>query len=644
MMVSFLTLCVVGLVSATVEEFPEYPEYEPSPRCPNFCCGDNPCCGGSRPTGKQFAGRSPTRSRYGAVASVQPLASEAGISILKMGGHAVEAAIATNAVLGLVEPMSCGMGGDLMAFVWEQPENKLYGMNGAGRAAGNFSYEEMKNESYQIKGAYVIPSQGPLGVTVPGAVRGWCDLHAKFGKLPFKEMFQPAINYARNGFPVTDTIAYYWNTTYQVNYTEATSNGRYPRAADNYLETLMIPEVMPDGTTRLRAPKVGEIFMNRDLADSYEALANEGCDAYYHPNGTIAKKLLDFREVGGIKWNETDLLFTHSEWVTPINTTYRDQIRVFELPPNPAGAIVLQSLNILENFNISRMGLNSADATHINIETKKLTFADAAQFYADPEFAYVPIEGLLSKEYAKRRARLINPLRAAKTVEPGRPPSCRENEPFYKAGLPWLGDTTYISAASADGTMVSLIQSVFDNFGSHLIAPGTGFILQNRGGLFSLEEGHANQYKPYKRPFHTIMPGFATKIDQETKEESPWLVFGVKGSFMQPQGQVQAIQNIIDHGLNVQEAGDAGRWFHVGGEPPDPASINMTDGGYTQLEAGFCDATVLNLELRGHNITRGFNQGGYEAIMREPAQYGDGPGYVFSGATEMRKDGQVAVY
>ena len=616
-----------------------YPEYEPV-ECPNLCCSENTPVGGSRPTGKQFAGRSPTYSRYGAVATVQPLASQAGLQILKKGGHAVEAAIAANAVLGLVEPMSCGMGGDLMAFVWEEPEKKLYGLNGAGRAAWNFSYDEMVYESTEIRGTPIIPHQGPLGITVPGAVRGWCTLHEKFGKLPWKEIFGPAIHYAKTGFPVTDAISYYWNTTFTVNYTEATSNGKYPRAADGFIETLGIPELNEFGMPSMRAPKEGEIFSNMDLAESYEALAHEGCDAFYNPeNGTIAKKLLAFRDIGGIKWDGEDLKTTHSEWVTPINTTYRGKIRVFELPPNPAGAIVLQSLNILENFNLTKMGLNSADATHVNVETKKLTFADAAQYYADPEFAYVPIDGLLDKEYAKKRAKLINMRRAAKEVFPGDPTCSKDGRPHI---LPWMGDTTYISAASGDGTMVSLIQSVFDNFGSHLIAPGTGFILQNRGGLFSLQPGHANQYQPRKRPFHTIMPGFANKIDQETGEESPWISFGVKGSFMQPQGQVQAIQNIIDHGLNLQEAGDAARWFHVGGEPPD--LVNMTDGGYVQLEAGFCDLTVLDLIRRGHNITRGFNQGGYEAVSRDPAVYPDGPGFRFTGATEMRKDGQVAVF
>lgn len=431
-------------------------------------------CGGSRPVGAPFAGRSATKSKHGAVATASPLASEAGLQVLKDGGSAVDAAIAANLVLSVVEPMMCGPGGDLMALVWSEQDGKLFGYNGAGRAPGNVSLDTVRQLSAP---ASFIPSTGPVGVTVPGAPMGWCDLHERFGKLNFSRLFDRAIEYAQNGFPVSDVIAHEWQAAIDgIDTDEATSHGRYPHALDAFKATF--------------GSGPSEVFSNPALASTLRELAEQGCDAFYR-NGSIADQLAAARDVAGVLFDAQDLAEHRGEWIEPINVTYRNRYRIFELPPNPQGAAALQMLNILEGYDLKGWGLNSADALHAHVEAKKLAFADAAQYYADPQFVTdTPLEGLISKEYAAQRRALIGSS-AALNVDPGSPPQCAN------LGMPALGDTTYIAVASGNGDMISLIQSNYNGFGSKLVVGG--FALQDRGSLFTLDDSHANVYAPRKR-------------------------------------------------------------------------------------------------------------------------------------------------
>lgn len=517
-----------------------------------------------------------------------------------------------NAMEGVVEPMMNGIGGDLMAIVYDPKTKKLKGINSSGRAPKSLSLANIQKLASDVGGNGFIPTKGPLAVSVPGAVMGWCMLHEKFGTLPFAEVLAPAIKYATQGFPVSPVIATDWVGSMTQNSSTITTNGQYPHAADGFRETFSI-----DG----KAPRAGQIFKNPDLANTLQEIATGGCDAFY--NGSIAEKIAAFAEVGGTHLSKEDMAAHYSEWADPVNSTYRDRYTVFELPPNPQGIAALQMLNILEGYDLKSMGHNSADYLHVHVEAKKLAFADRAKYYADPDFVKVPVQGLINKTYAAERRKLINMTHAAEEVDAGTP---AEHSKMF------TGDTIYLTTADSNGMMVSLIQSNYEGFGSGLVVPGLGFALQDRGALFSLNASDANVYAPGKRPFHTIIPGFVYR------DGEPWLSFGVMGGNMQPQGHAQVLCNIIDFGMNVQEAGDAARYYHTGSS--QPTGQVMHDGGEVELEAGVCEAVRADLRARGHTLYAGPNGGGYQAIMLEH----DGDAPVYHGASEMRKDGQCAGY
>ena len=584
--------------------------------------GGNPAlsnCGGSRLTGAPFASRSPVLSTRGQVASAHPLASGAGLQVLQAGGSAVDAALAANAVLAVLEPMMCGPGGDLMAIV-RTAGGEIIGYNGAGRSSAAFGYADMAG-ALKAQGLQYIPFLGPLSVTTPGAVRGWCDLHDRFGRLPFADVLAPAIYYAQHGAPVPQVIAAEWDSLQ--NGSDATSGGRFPRALDGWAATF----------TPL--PAEGALFKNAALAGTLQRLAAGGCDAFYGP-GATRDALLRLAGSAGLRLTAADLEAHAGEWVAPINTSFAGAT-VYELPPNPQGAAALEMLNILEGFNFTAPDFNSADYLHAHIEAKKLAFADAAAYFGDPAFAAIPLAGLTSKAYAAAQRARIDPARAARTDAPGVPPPGRRLEDTYG------GDTTYLTAADGEGMMVSWIQSLYTGFGSGLVAPELGFALQSRGALFSMTPGHPNVYAPGKRPFHTIMPGMAAWGGSGSGGGGGGgdsvFSFGVMGGYMQPQGHTQVLFNVLVHGMNVQEAGDAARYYHSGSS--QPTGQRMTDGGVVQLEAGVCNATAAALEARGHSVVRGANTGGYQGILRAPLA---GGGYVLAGGSEKRKDGQVAAW
>ncbi len=543
-----------------------------------------------RITGRAFASRSEVIALNGMAATSQPLATQAAIEILRKGGTAVDAAIAANAVLGLVEPVSCGVGGDLFAIVWDPKTKRLHGLNGSGRSPQGLTLEHFKK-----LGLTHIPPQGPLPVTVPGAVDGWFELHARFGRLPMQEILAPAIKHAREGFPLSELIAYYWQRSVPV-------LGQW----EGFNETFA-----PGG----RAPAKGEIFRNPGLAETYATIAREGRDAFY--KGSIARRIdAHMKRAGGFLSYE-DLAAHHSEWVEPVSVNYRGY-DVWELPPNTQGIAALQMLQILEGFDIKSMGFGSAEYVHHFVEAKKLAFEDRARFYADPEFSKTPVEVLISDRYAAERRAKIDPKRAQKEVEAGNPGL---NE----------GDTIYLTTADGEGMMVSLIQSNYRGMGSGISPDGMGFILQDRGELFDLEEGRPNTYAPRKRPFHTIIPAFVTK------DGKPYISFGVMGGAVQPQGHVQIIVNLLDFGMNLQEAGDAPRILHAGSS--EPTGERMTDGGVVSLETGYSWETIRDLTGRGHRIEANLGEfGGYQAILFD-AEHG-----VYYGASESRKDGQAAGY
>ncbi|MFQ5824071.1 MAG: gamma-glutamyltransferase [bacterium] len=543
-----------------------------------------------RITGKNFATRSEVIAQHGMAATSQPLATQVALDILKQGGSAVDAAIAANALLGLVEPTGCGIGGDLFAIIWDAKTQKLYGVNASGRSPYSLTLEHFKK-----LGLKRIPGHGPLPVTVPGCVDGWFELHNKFGKLPMKSILAPTIKYAREGFPLTELIAYYWGRSVPI-------LEKWP----GFKETFM-----PNGS----APKKGEIFKNPKLANTLEKIAIRGRDVFY--KGEIARTIDAFmKRVGGFL-SYQDLADHKSDWVEPVATNYRDY-DIWELPPNGQGIAALQILNILEGYDIKGMGYGSKEYIHHFIEAKKLVFEDRAKFYADPEFNKIPVKELISKEYAAVRRNLIDPNRAAKR---------------YDAGNPALlaGDTIYLTVADDKGNMVSLIQSNYRGMGSGLSPDGLGFIFQDRGELFDLEEGKFNTYAPHKRPFHTIIPAFITK------EGKPFMSFGVMGGATQPQAHAQIVIHIVDFGMNIQEAGDAPRILHQGSS--QPTGEKMIDGGRVYLETGIPYETIRELVKMGHRV--GYNvgsYGGYQAIMY------DWKNKVYYGASESRKDGQAAGY
>ena len=546
--------------------------------------------GYDRPIGRSFASRSEVIAPHAMAATSQPLATQVALDMLKAGGSAVDAAIAANAALGLMEPTGNGIGGDLYAIVWDARNEELVGLNASGRAPAL-----MTLEYFRERGIDVIPSFGPLPVSVPGTVDGWFELHDRYGRLEMADILAPAIAYAREGFPVSEVIARYFVSN-------ARRIGHYPGFADTY---------MPNG----RVPQKGEMFRNPRLATTLQQIAEGGRDAFY--KGDIARKIDAYMtEQGGLLRYE-DLARHTSEWVTPVSTSYRGW-DVFELPPNGQGIAALQILNILEGFDIGAMGFGSAEYIHTLVEAKKLAFEDRARYYADMEFVDVPVDVLISKEYAAERRQLISADAAAASYPPG---DARLED----------GDTIYLTVADAEGNMVSLIQSNYRGMGSGMTPGDLGFVLQNRAELFSLQEGHANVLEPGKRPFHTIIPAFVMK------DGKPLISFGLMGGAMQPQGHAQVVANMVDFGMNLQEAGDAARVNHKGSS--EPTGERMTDGGIVHLETGFDEEVRRKLEALGHTLGPSDGSfGGYQAIMRDDEQG------VYYGASEVRKDGQAAGY
>jgi len=551
--------------------------------------------GGDRIDGATFASRSAAWGVHGAAATAHPLATLAAVDILRKGGSAVDAAIAANACLGFLEPIACGVGGDCFVMLWDPKTRKVVGLNGSGRSPRGLSLETVRARAKNG----TIPSFGAVSVSVPGAVQAWWDLHQKFGKLPWKDLFAPAIAHAEEGAPVSQNVAYYL----------AASVRRFtgPNAGIEEVENFR-KVWMTDG----RAPREGELFRNPGLAETYRKIAAGGRDAFY--DGEIADQIERyFKRIGG--WmTRADLAAHHSEWTTPLVSGYRG-VDVYGLAPNSQGLSTLQLLNILENFDVKAMGFQSAAAIHHAVEAKRLAYEDRARFFADPDFGSIPVEWLNSKAYAAERARLIKPDRILTDIRPGQAPS--------------HGDTTYFTTADADGMMVSIIQSNYRGMGSGLSPDGLGFMFQDRGELFALTDGHPNLYAPGKRPFQTIIPGFAVRDGQ------PWLSFGVMGGDMQPQGQAQIISNMVDFGLDLQAAGDSPRWHHEGGSEPTGEQLGVP--GVLHLESGVPEATKAALTAIGWKLgpnPGGF--GGYQAIERWPGRY--------AAATEMRKDGVALAY
>ncbi len=543
-----------------------------------------------RITGAPHASRSDVIAANGMVATSQPLATQVGLQVLRDGGNAIDAAIAANAALGLMEPTGNGIGGDFFAIIWDAESERLYGYNGSGRSPQSLSLAWFVENGYTD-----IPAHGPLPVSVPGTVDGWFAVHDRFGQMPMAEVLAPAIDYAREGFPVSELIAYYWDRSVPV-------LSGFP----GFTEQFTI-----DG----RAPREGEIWRNPNLANTLSTIAANGRDAFY--KGDIARTIADYMADNGGFLSYDDLAAHRGEWVQPVSASYRGY-DVWELPPNGQGIAALQILNILEGFDMASYGFGSPEHVHLFTEAKKLAFEDRARFYADPDFADVDIDWLISKEYAAQRRELIDMDRAARTVEAGNP-ALEE------------GDTIYLSTADAAGNMVSLIQSNYRGMGSGMAPPGLGFILQDRGEMFVLKEGHPNTFEPGKRPFTTIIPAFITK------DGTPWISFGVMGGGMQPQGHAQIVMNLVDFGMGLQEAGDAPRIRHRGSSQPTGQNTPMSDGGTINLESGFDYATIRALMKKGHRIQSALGPyGGYQAIMLDPDQG------VYRGASEVRKDGQAA--
>ena len=546
-----------------------------------------PLVGQDRITGKPFATRSEVIARSGIAATSQPLATQVALDILKSGGNAIDAAIAANATLGLMEPTGNGIGGDLFAIVWIEKDQKLYGLNASGRSPQSLTVEKLQEELGDRKS---IPPLGPLPVSVPGCVDGWFELHEKFGQLSMAKNLAPAIGYAKEGFPVSELIAYYWN--------RSTGLKRYPGFEETFLR---------DG----RAPKKGELFRNPLLAATLEKIASGGRDEFY--KGSIAKTIDAFMKKHGGYLSYNDLATHQSQWVEPVSTNYRGY-EVWELPPNGQGIAALQMLNVLEGYDFSTIKFGSADHIHYFVEAKKLAFEDRARLYADMDFYASPVERLISKEYAKSRRKLITQTAASR----------------YDVGIT-DGDTIYLTVADKDRNMVSLIQSNYRGMGSGMCPDGLGFCLQDRGELFDLTPDRPNSYAPGKRPFHTIIPAFVTK------DGKPFLSFGVMGGATQPQGHVQIVMNMIDFEMNAQEAGDAPRILHTGSS--QPTGEQMTDGGQVSLESAFAPAVRKELGSRGHRFKPGGDAfGGYQGIRYDPVND------VYFGASESRKDGQAAGY
>jgi gamma-glutamyltranspeptidase/glutathione hydrolase len=546
-----------------------------------------------RITGRDFATRSEVIAPQAMAATSHPLATQIALEVMKQGGSAVDAAIAANAALGLMEPTGNGIGGDLFAIVWDPKTKKLHGYNGSGRSPGSLTLEY-----FQQQGITDIPPHGPLPVSVPGAVDGWFALHGRFGALPMAKVLAPTIAYARAGHPVHQTVAYYWDLS-------VPRLSKWPGFSEQF-------------TIDGRAPRVGEMWKNPNLADTLQKLADGGRDAFY--KGDIARTMDAYFKANGGFLSYEDMATHSGEWVEPVSTRYRG-VDVWELPPNGQGIAALQMLNILEGYDFSKIAFGSAEHLHLLVEAKKLAFADRARWYADPAFQPAPVGRLVSKEYAEARRALVSPDKVLREVQPGTPQELEE------------GDTIYLTTADRNGMMVSLIQSNYRGMGSGMTPPGLGFILQDRGEMFVLQPGHPNSFEPRKRPFQTIIPAFLTR------DGKPWVSFGLMGGAMQPQGHVQIVMNLVDFGMNLQEAGDAPRLQHDGSTEPTGQNTMMSDGGVVQLESGFPYETVRGLMRLGHHVEWALGPyGGYQAIARDPDSG------VYYGASESRKDGQAAGY
>lgn len=536
------------------------------------------------------ATRAVVRGTRGMVAAAQPLAVEAGLRALRDGGSAVDAALACNAVLAVVEPCSCGLGGDLFALLWDPQAGALTGLDASGRspAAATIRGVESNPEGR-------IPLRSPSSWTVPGAVDGWFALHARHGRLPAARLLEDAIHHAREGFPVSEVIARQW-----------AMGERAHAGTPGFGEVFL-----PGG----RAPREGELFANPSLAGTLERIADGGADGFYR--GETAEELVAYSQERGGFFSLDDLAQTRADWVEPLSASWGD-VELWELPPAGQGLAALQTLNIAEALGVRELTRDSADWWHLLVEAKKIAWADRARWYADPATAELPVADLVSKEYAARRAREVDRGRAAEAYPAG----------DFRIGL---ADTTYMAAADSDGMMVSWIQSNYTGFGSGHAVPSLGFGLQNRGGLFSLDPGHPNALEPRKRPFHTIIPGFATRGGR------PWLAFGVMGGDMQPQGHVQVLLNLLDHGMNLQEAGDAPRFHHAG--PQEPTGALIDAGGRLNLEPDVPSHIATELGRRGHRVGDGpWHYGGYQAVAR------DEESGALEGATESRKDGCAMGY
>lgn len=575
---------------------------------------------GDRYSGQNFASRSAVIARHGMAATSHPLATNIALDILKAGGSAVDAAVAANAAIGVMEPTGNGIGGDLFAIVWDGQNGKLHGLNASGRAPLGQSYREVaakvallsaKRTDANRAADFGIPEWGALSVTVPGCVDGWSELHGRFGKLKWADVLKPAIVAARTGFPVTELIAYYWQ--------------RNMASLERLHGAGVVEEIANAKSVYLKkgaAPKEGEIFTNPDLAATLELIAQGGRDVFY--KGVLAEAMdRYFRRIGGAL-RARDFAAHESDWVEPVSVNYRG-VDVYEMPPNGQGTSALIMLNILEQFDLQAAGFGSADHLHLMTEAKKLAFEDRARFYADPTFYKKDVlKTLLSKNYAAERAKLIDMAKAATEVKHGDPRLVE-------------GDTIYLTVADSNGMMVSLIQSNYRGMGSGLVPDGPnartlGFMFQDRGAQFALEKDHPNAYAPGKRPFHTIIPAFATKNGR------PFLSFGLMGGDMQPQGHAQIIVNMVDFGMGVQAAGDAAR-FHHDGSTDASGGPKMRDGGTLELESGFAENVVSELQKRGHKITiTAGTYGGYQAIEWDDVNK------VYRGASEFRKDGMAAGY
>lgn len=532
-------------------------------------------------------GRNQNRSafacRHGVVCTSQPLASAAGYDVLRGGGNAIDAAVAANAMIALTEPMSCGLGGDLFAIVWSEREQKLFGLNASGRSPYGWNLKQA-----QDLGLKEIPTLSPLSWSVPGCVSGWDALLERFGTRPSKDLLAPVIATAREGFPVTPIIAGYWHIS---------------RSAPGHDTVAKV--FAPEG----KSPRYGDIFRNPRLANTLQTLCDRGLDDFYR--GDIARRIVEFSKKVGGKFTLKDFADHQPTWVDPVSSSYRGY-DVWEIPPNGQGIATLQILNILENFDIASLAPNSAEHLHLFIEAKKLAFEDRAVYYADMDFAKVPLQQLISKEYARQRAKLIDPRRAAQHVKAGR--------------LHSDADTIYMTTADDQGNMVSLIQSTYYGWGSHYAPDGLGFCLQNRGKLFSLNPNDMNKLEPHKRPFHTIIPAFMTRAGK------PVFSFGVMGGDFQPQGQSQVVMNTVDFQMSVQQAGEQPRVQHS--ESSTPTGRRSTGPGSVQLEKLIPDSVKDKLVELGHTVSRpGSSFGGYQGIWRE-----ENPRRYFGGS-DPRKDG-----